>query len=514
MKFYKCISFRNHRITIKFLIITLLIFYPVLSFSQETRKIDHVSDNMEYDKNLADGAYRLLGNVVFRHEGAVMYCDSAYFYSDINSLDAFDSVYINQGDTLHLYGNFLHYDGNTRMANVRKNVRLFSKETKLFTEALDFDLKSSVGYYVSYADIVNGENKLTSKEGYYYSSKKMYYFRDSVVIKNPNYNIYSDTLKYSTLTNVAFFLGPTEIISDSNYIYCEDGWYNTDTDISLLKNNAYLQNTKQTLKGDSLYYEREVGYGEAYQNVELFDNEQNIILKGNFATYNEITEDAFMTDRAQLIQITDPDSIYIHADTLISIVDTSGYKILKGYYKVKMFKSNLQGKCDSMAYSFSDSVIRLYGEPILWKDANQLTSEYMEIKTKNKRIDQLHLLNLAFIISQEDTAKYNQIKGKNMICFFKDNNLYKVDVKGNGQTIYYPKDKEENEIIGVNKAESSDLVIHLEGKDVKEIMFFKKPDAILYPLESAPKNELRLKNFKWLEHYRPLKKEDIFTWTE
>jgi lipopolysaccharide export system protein LptA len=179
-----------------------------------------------------------------------------------------------------------------------------------------------------------------------------------------------------------------------------------------------------------------------------------------------------------------------------------------------MYKSNLQGKCDSMSYSFSDSVIRLYGEPVLWKDANQLTSEFMEIKTKNKRIDQLHLLNLAFIVSQEDTTKYNQIKGKNMICYFKDNNLYKVDVKGNGQTIYYPKDEEENEIIGVNKAESSDLVIHLEGKDVKEIMFYKKPDAILYPLESAPKNELKLKSFKWLEHHRPLKKEDIFTWTD
>ncbi len=512
MKFHKCINFDNQQIKIKFLILVLLNFNIILSFSQETRKIDHNSDFMEYDQNLANGAYRLLRNVVFRHEGAIMYCDSAYYYSDNNSLDAFDSVYINQGDTLHLYGDFLHYDGNTRMANVRKNVRLYSKETRLITEALDFDLRTSVGYYVSYADIVNGENKLNSKEGYYYSSKKMYFFRDSVVIINPGYTIYSDTLKYNTVTNVAFFLGPTEIISDSNYIYCEDGWYNTETDISLLKDNAFLRNTNQTLKGDSLYYERDVGYGEAYQNVELFDNEQNIILKGNYATYNEITEDALLTDKAMLIQITDPDSIYIHADTLISEIDTSGYKILKGFHKVKMFKSNLQGKCDSMAYSFSDSVIRLFHEPVLWKDQNQLTSDYMEIWTKNKDIDQLHLLGLAFIISREDTAKYNQIKGRKMICYFRDNNLYKVDVKGNGQTIYYPKD--EDEIIGVNKAESSDLVIYLEGKDVKEIMFYKKPDATLYPLESAPRNELKLKDFIWLEHLRPLKKEDIFTWIE
>jgi lipopolysaccharide assembly outer membrane protein LptD (OstA) len=479
-----------------------------LSFSQQTRKINHDADNMEFDKNLADGAYRLLGNVVFRHEGAVMYCDSAYFYSITNSLDAFNNVHINQGDSLHLYGDVLYYDGNTRKARVRKNVKLVSKETNLLTDALDFDLKTNVGYYKTGADIVNGQNELTSWEGYYYSNSKMYFFKDTVIIKNPDYNIYSDSLKYNTISDIAYFLGPTEIISDSNYIYCEDGWYNTETNISLLKDNALLQNPGQTIKGDSLYYERESGYGEGYCNVELVDNEQKIILKGNFATYNQSTEDAMITDRAELIQITDTDSIYIHADTLTSEVDTSGTKIVKGFYGVKMFKTNLQGKCDSMSYSFSDSIIRLYYEPVLWSDENQLTSEYIEIRTKNNKIDELRLIKLAFIVSQEDTVKFNQIKGKDMVCHFKDNELYKVDVNGNGQTIYYPKDK--NEVIGVNKAESSDLVIFLKGNEVQEIIFYTKPDATLYPLDKAPQNELRLKDFVWLEKYRPVNKEDIF----
>jgi lipopolysaccharide assembly outer membrane protein LptD (OstA) len=479
-----------------------------LSFSQQPHKINHDADNMEFDKNLADGAYRLLGNVVFRHEGAVMYCDSAYFYSTTNSLDAFNNVHINQGDSLNLYGDVLYYDGNTRKARVRKNVKLVSKETNLLTDALDFDLKTNVGYYKTGADIVNGQNELTSWEGYYYSNSKMYFFKDTVIIKNPDYNIYSDSLKYNTISNIAYFLGPTEIISDSNYIYCEDGWYNTETNISLLKDNALLQNPGQTIKGDSLYYERESGYGEGYHNVELVDTEQKIILKGNLATYNQSTEDAMITDRAELIQITDTDSIYIHADTLTSEVDTSGYKIVKGFYGVKMFKSNLQGKCDSMSYSFSDSIIRLYYEPVLWSDENQLTSEYIEIRTKNNKIDELHLIKLAFIISQEDTVKFNQIKGKDMVCHFKDNELYKVDVNGNGQTIYYPKDK--NEVIGVNKAESSDLVIFLKGNEVQDIIFYTKPDATLYPLDKAPQNELRLKDFVWLEKYRPANKEDIF----
>jgi lipopolysaccharide export system protein LptA len=493
----------------------LLIFFNICfiqSFAQQTRKINHDADNMEYDRNLASGAYRLLGNVVFRHEKAIMYCDSAYFYSEDNSLDAFDNVYINQADSLHLYGDFLHYDGNTRVANVRKNVRLISEETNLYTDALDFDLKSNVGYYTRGADIVSGQNKLNSREGYYYSNSTMYFFKDSVVIINPDYTIYSDTLKYNTTTNISYFLGPTEIISDSNYIYCESGWYNTETDISFLKDNARLQNPKQTIKGDSLYYERANGYGEAYKNVELLDTEQKIILKGNFATYNEITEDALITDKAVLIQITEPDSLYVHADTLTSEIDTSGYKIMKAYNRVKMYKSNLQGKCDSMSYTFKDSVIRLYYEPVLWSEEHQLTSEYIEILTKNRQIDELHMIRLAFIISQEDTVKFNQVKGKEMICYFRDNDLYKVDVKGNGQTVYYPKDGDE--IIGVNKAESSDLIIYLEENEIKEIIFYTKPDATLYPLEKAPQNELKLKDFIWLDRYRPYKKEDIFTWIE
>ena len=161
-----------------------------------------------------------------------MYCDSAYFYANNNSLDAFSRVHIVQGDTVDLYGEFLHYDGNTRIAQIRQKVRLIGKNTKLITQALDFDLGRNIGYYTNHADIESGENKLSSRQGYYYSREQMYYFRDSVVLRNPDYTIYSDTLQYHTPTKVAYFFGPTEIIGDSSYIYCENGWYNTETDKS------------------------------------------------------------------------------------------------------------------------------------------------------------------------------------------------------------------------------------------------------------------------------------------
>ncbi len=478
--------------------------------AQPIQKIEYDADDILYDKNIANGAYRLINHVVFRHRNTVMHCDSAYFYAAQNTLEAFENVYINQGDSVHIYGDYLHYDGNIRLAKIRKNVRLSSSTTRLTSQSVDYDLHNNIGYYIQHADILSGDNKLRSRLGHYYARQEMYLFRDSVVVENPDYTIFSDTLKYSTATNTAFFIGPTRIISDSNNIYCERGWYNTETNISLLKKNARIENPNRVLTGDSLYYERETGYGEAYSNIRLVDKEQDVILEGNFARINEKTEAALLTDSALFIYITGNDSLYVHADTLRSEPDSTGKKEFRLYYRVKMFKSNMQGKCDSMFYSSADSILRMFHEPALWSAENQLTAEYIEIWIRNKAVDQLHMKQTAFIVNQEDSVHFNQVKGKSMIGYFRNNDLYRINVYGNGQTIYFVKDKDD--FIGVNKAESSDLVIFLENEKPEEIRFINKPSAVLYPLESLSPPDMALKDFRWLQDIRPIRKEDIFRW--
>jgi lipopolysaccharide export system protein LptA len=476
--------------------------------AQPPKQVELKADFMEYDQNIAGGAYRLIANVVFSHEGALMYCDSAYFYPVTNSLDAFSRVHINQADTLNLYGDFLHYDGNTRIAQVRRNVRLLGRNTKLTTRELDFDLGKNVGYYTRHADIESGDNRLSSMQGYYYSREQMYYFRDSVVLRNPDYTMYTDTLRYHTPTSVAYFDGPTEIIGDSSYIYCEDGWYNTETDKSMLKEKVLVKNKNQIIKGDSLYYEKNTGFGLGYSHVELFDVVQNIILRGNHAIIYQDEDRALLTDSAQFIYITQEDSLYIHADTLRALPDSAGHKQLIAYYGVRVFKTDLQGICDSLYYSTSDSILRLFDEPVLWSETNQLTADYIEIWTRNKQIDQLHMQQMAFIINQEDSTKFNQIKGRSMVGFFRNNELYKIVAKGNGQTVYYAKDN--GELVGVNIARSSDLTIWLKDNKPDKISFQVEPTGTLYPLDTAPREELILRDFKWLDKLRPKNRQDIF----
>jgi lipopolysaccharide export system protein LptA len=476
--------------------------------AQKEAQVQFSAATTEVDASLGKDTKRLLGNVMFVHGGTIMYCDSAYFYSKRNSLDAYNHIHINQGDTVHLYGNFLHYEGNTKIAEIRGNVRLENRETILTTDALDYNIEDGVGYYTHHADIVNQDNHLQSKIGHYYTRSDLFDFQDSVVVVNPQYTISSERMKYNTESRITYFFGPTEIVSDSSYIYCEKGWYNTVTDVSQLNQHALVRNPRQTIRGDSLYYEKHTGFGRAIRNVEIIDEEQNVILKGNRGIYYENEEFAQLTEEAQFIQVSSTDSLYLHADTLRSEVDTAGVKYIKAFYGVRLFKSNLQGKCDSMAYSFTDSVIRLYYKPVLWADENQISADYIEIHTEHRQAKTMYLHNSSLIVSMEDTTKFNQIKGKNMICQFRDNEIYRIDVNGNGQTVYYPKDNDG--VIGANKAECSDLVIFLKKGKVNTISFRTKPNAVLYPLDQAPLNELLLKGFIWLDELRPQNKEDIF----
>jgi lipopolysaccharide export system protein LptA len=492
-------------------IIILLILAGTPAMSQKVTRIEILnSDSMEKDEEQVN-AIKYIGNVIFRHEDAIMHCDSAYLFTEKNLVNAFHNIHIEQGDTLDLYGDFLTYDGNNKLAQITGNVKLIDKETTLTTNNLDYNLQNNTGYYTNGGKIKNGDNNLESGTGFYYTKQKLFHFRDSVIIHNPDYTIYADTLKYHTITEIAYFLGPTEIISKDNYIYCENGWYDTKKNISQFNENAYLTTKGQYLRGDSLYYERETGLGKAFDNVELFDSTQNIILKGQHAIYQEKPEYALLTDSAQFMQISDNDTLYVHADTLESVLDTTGlYKILKGYHKVKIFRADIQGKCDSLAYLESDSVFRLFGEPVLWSEENQLTADQIDLHLANKKLHYIDLLTSAFIISQEDTVRYNQIKGKNMKGYFVNNKLVRIDVRGNGQTIYYAKDGAD--LIGINRAESSDIIIYLKDNKPDRINLILSPKATLYPPDGKEEFEKILKGFKWLEQYRPVSKTDIFLW--
>jgi lipopolysaccharide export system protein LptA len=368
-----------------------LVILPQIPVLGQTKKIDILNaDIIQADSKLGPGGQKLIGEVRFKHEDAIMTCDSAYFFARDFTLDAFSNVSIVQGDTLFLYGDKLHYEGEEKLAQFRRNVKLIDDSTVLLTDFLDYNRESEIAHYFNGGNITQGENKLSSDEGYYHTGPEIFIFRDSVVVINPDYTIYSDTLKYNTRTEVSYFFGPTEIIGKNNYIYCENGWYDSEKDISLVNRNAWMKNDSRTLFGDTLYYERRVGFGKATSNVRLVDSLKNITLTGNLGLYYENEELATLTDSALMIQADNAgDTLYVHADTIRSIIDTArtdNSKIILAYKHVKIFREDMQGMCDSLAYFEYDSIFHLFGSPILWSEENQLTATKIELQLKKGQL--------------------------------------------------------------------------------------------------------------------------------
>lgn len=538
----------------------ILFFLPVLSFSQVSnttisgKRVEILNAGiLKFDDSIGNGAKRLIGDVQFKHENTLMFCDSAYFYSN-NSLDAFGHVHIRQpDDSTDLYGDFLNYDGNTKKAVLNKNVVLDKKDMHLTTDVLNYNTSTRIAYYATPGRITNKENVLTSDQGYFFGKSDDLTFKQNVLLTNPQFVINCDTMRYNTISKITYFKGPTTIKSKENLIYCEDGWYDTQKDLSRFSKNSYILTNEQKMVGDSVFYDRNNGLGRAVHHVQITDTIQHIVITGDVATHNEYEDLSIVTGKAVLMQMTDNDTLFLHADTLKSIGnrpkegapkpqpvstvktdkkkknkkatpekpivirkdsvstsrDTTSQRLF-AYHHVKFFRKDLQGKCDSMMYNTKDSTMRLYGEPTLWSDENQLTGDSVWLVVGKKALRTMELFGTAFVISQEDSLRYNQVRGKYMKGFFKNNDLYRVNVEGNGQTIYYVKEKEK--IKSVNRADCTDLHIYLKKNQMDKITFVTRPDATLFPLDKVDVKELKLKDFTWRPYLRPIKWDDIFVW--
>lgn len=457
----------------------------------------------------------LIGNVAFRHDSVYMYCDSACFYEKTNSLEAFDNVKMVQGDTLFLYGNYLFYDGNTQIAQVRYNVRMENKNTTLLTDSLNYDRIYNLGYYFDGGTLMDEENVLTSEWGEYSPATKISVFNYDVKLVNPKFTLTSDTLRYSTATKIANILGPSDIVSDANHIYSELGFYNTQIGQAELLDRSVLTNEGKRLIGDSLFYDRVKGYGEAFDNVIMTDTVNKNMLTGDYCYYNELTKYAFATKKAVVVDYSQGDSLFMHADTLqmytYYLNTDSMFRETRAYHKVRMYRADVQGVCDSLVFSSKDSCLTMYYDPILWNNNQQLLGEKIMIYMNDSTIDWAHIQNQALSVEQLDSTSYNQVTGKEMKAWFQGGEMRKVDVIGSVRLVYYPMESDST-LIGMNVSETSLLNMFLENRKMKKMIMSPKSNGTLYPMLQRPPEKMKLDNFVWFDYIRPLDKEDIFEW--
>ena len=666
------------------------------------RRIELVrADVTAHDDKISRFATRFLGDVRFSQNNVLLDCDSAYFYTDSNKVDAFGRVHIIQGDTLNLWGDRIKYDGNSRIARVKGNVKLVNKSITLTTDELIFDLKENVGNYHTWGKIVDTANVLISKIGRYYSNEDLFFFKDSVKVTNKDFILTSDTLKYNSKTERVFIVGPTHIVGTTKRgtLYSEKGWYDTRTNIAELYKASRIFGKEQSLQGDTIFYSRDAGTGRARSRVKLTDTTNHIQIIGRKGTYNEKTKIAFVTDSAIFMQFSKKDTLFLHADTLKSIPDLTKKELLKkqplpslvakksaaakldstkgnstkkalpegliaakkdslpvrkelinisqtavnmpvqaslpektpsdsakalvespmvatakadirqvvlavsdsgkptglispsinsplpfdslqkaaissakilnnkkiiptgdsllaamdtarvrakfalhpkekypvkdsiqigkdtlkgkdgndqkifmAYHHVRFFKKDLQGICDSLSYQMKDSVMRLYNDPVLWSEEHQMTADKIEYRPHTPGPDIARMDNNGFIISREDSIKFNQISGKVLIGYIYNNTLKNIEVNGNAITLYYLKNK--NHYSGMNKLESSKINVYLLNSKIDSITFFPKPEGRTIPMTELTPEDAMLKGFIWRELERPRNRFDLLPLNE
>ncbi|MCC8039018.1 MAG: hypothetical protein LIP02_12950 [Bacteroidales bacterium] len=617
---------------------------PTANRYQQGRVFLERADELRAVEN--SGYQLVVGNVEFRKGDMFMYCDSAHFYDATESLEAFGNVRMEQGDTLFVYADMLNYDGQLELAELfadpGKKVRLINRDVMLQTDVFNYDLGINLGYYKVGGVLTDKQNRLESIEGEYSPASKDANFYGHVHLNSRNekdtLDIYTDTLLYNTDTHIAELVCPSEIVNAEGTIFTSNGTYNTLTDVAdLYDRSLVVTRTDRTLTGDTLFYDRKKGYGEAFGNMIMVDSVKKMTLMGDYGYYNELTDSAFVTGRALAKEYSKKDTLYIHADTLrafrkiqpkvveapkasktdilIETIDTLALdsasvatesisiaidslapapidslaaiesiqasdipqipeipeipevpaslatpldslpalpvdsislptieavdsmaptlqlpekehkigepeimandtiNLLIANPRVRFYRVDLQGLCDSLTAVGNDSLLYMDIHPIVWSGDRQIFGNRIIVHFNDSTADWAHLPEFGFMTEMIEDPFYNQLSGKEMKAYFEDQNIKHLDVSGNVQAIFLPQENDStyNKIVNV---ESSFLAADFVDRKIDRMKIWPETSGTTTPLYLAKRSLYYLPQFKWHEALRPKDPMDVFNYPE
>lgn len=510
----------------------------------------------------------LTGNVLMQQGNTIFSCDSAIQDKILNQVEAFGNIHINDADSIHTYSQYLKYLGNTRVAYLKKNVKLTDGKGVLTTNELEYDLNSKTGTYYNGGKVVNGKSVLTSREGFYYADTREVYFKKNVRLVDPEYTMATDTLLYSIENEIATFVAPTTIRDGQSVIKTTNGFYDLRNGNASFGDRPIIEDSTQQIIADNINYDKKTGEGIATGNVLYRDTAQGATILAGATRFNSNTKDVVATEKPVMILEQNGDSLYIAADTLYSammadsisvysdsaikkdtavvkkeslpaIVSDTTLKIVsadsalpvrkdtiagpvlirkeatdsirffQAYHHVRIFSDSLQGVCDSLYYSSKDSVFRLYREPLLWSIDNQISGDTIYLFTKNKKPDLLMVFENGFSINKTKESFYNQIRGNRLNGVFKDGNIDYMRAKGNAESVYYMQDAD-SAYVGMNYAKADAISMYFTEKELKKVAWVNSVEGTTYPMGQIPDDKRQLRNFNWQEARRPKTKTELF----
>ncbi len=476
------------------------------------------SDKISYDEALMPGVQIFVGNVEFFHDGVILKCDSANFYQESNSFAAFDRVDMRQGDTLSLKCDYLFYDGNSQVAQARYKVVLRHRKSTLYTDSLDYDRLYSMGYFFEGGKLVDGNTTLTSDWGQYDAQTRQAVFNYNVELQSPDYRMSTDTLYYNVLSKDAHSAGRSNVVSGTTNIYTENGHFNTANDKAILLNRSVVEDNNRKLVADSIVFDKQQGVAEGFGDFVVNDDANHSILSGDYCYYNDSTGISIAHGRALLKNYAEPDTLFLHADTLkilsYNLKTDSVYRVVHGYYHSRSFREDVQSVADSLSFNSRERRLSLFGNPIVWNGRNQIVGEEIHSFFNDSTIDSIYVVNQALMCEQLDSLNFNQIASKEMHMYFTDGEMRESHAVQNVNVNYFQLDdkvKDDTVVIAMNHAETSLMKTYFKDKKVSKV-WTAEAEGTFYPIVFVTPRLRYLDNFAWFDYIRPRDKYDLFEW--
>ena len=480
----------------------------------------------------------LVGNVKLKQDQTYFFCDSAVLNQTANIIEAFGNIHINDADSVHTYSQYLKYVGKEKTAYLKKNVKLTDSKAVLTTDELEYNTATKTGTYLKGGKVVDSTTVLTSTEGYYYGETRDIYFKKKVFLNDPQYKITTDTLLYNTFTQLARFTVPTKIISEERVVNTSEGYYDMKNKKAFFGKRPVVDDKDYTLTADDMAYDDSTGYGEAQGSVvyNSKDTANAYTILANNVKSNKSTGSVLATQKPLMIIKQDRDSIYIAADTLYTAkltelekyrkvpnisdtlypdktnatnaTDSNSNRFFEAYFNVRIFSDSLQATGDSLFYSFRDSAFRLFKNPVVWAQDNQILGDTIYLYTENKKPKRFFVFENALAINRAEKDLYNQVKGNTINGVFKNGNIDFFRAKGSAENIYYTAD-EQGGFIGVNRSTSDVIDVTFKERKPYKVVFRNNLQGTLSPIKQVNNADLRVKGFKWYDEKRPKTKFEL-----
>lgn len=485
--------------------------------AQRKDKIRYKAEKLTNARSTEGERYKkLIDRVVFTQNETIVYCDSAYFFTKRNVMEAYGRVRIKEGDSVTITAKKLIYEGDTEMALLREDVVYRKGRKRLYTDFLDYHMDSEVAEFKNDGKLVDEQNTLTSSYGIYYSKSQKAYFYNDVLLVSPDFNLRTDSLEYSSLSKVAISKGPTYIDDrQGTTVDSKGGTYATTKEQTTFAKGT-IETRDYIIVGDDIFIDELKKFYKAKGNVVMTSKKDDILIFGDEALYDKQEGISRVYGKPVMKKIMeDQDTLFMSADTLVAVenVDKDKERVL-GYYKILMYQDGLQGRCDSVAYFLSDSTIHMYQDPILWNDNSQMVADTIDLTFKNDLLHKMTLTRQSFLSSLDTMGQYNQIKGRNMIGQFDSLGMIQtMDVDGNGESHYFVLEGD-SLFLGMNKIFCSKMRIRFEDNKMQNISFYNQPEAQFIPPIELLSDMHFLEGFEWRVNEKPTKEDVINRNTE